>query len=239
MGMFVISLIMGFSKLIIWQDVNILQTMMDALFAAAKTVAAPTKAKDKGKNPIVEMSGIERHAALDAAIKSLTALRDAEADQIKSEAANRFIEEGTKIKRTPSNFKGTEGSATTSVELRKRSTASVLKPEEQAVLKEHNIPFDREVQTAEAFLINPIYTNDMNLLAKVEEALANVDLPDNFLLKQEEQTRAVVTEDSLAAIFAKSVEDAETLLPLVAVLALKPKIDGNFWTVLDDIMSGE
>jgi spore maturation protein SpmA len=37
MGMFVISLIMGFSKLIFWQDVNILQTMMDALFAAAKT----------------------------------------------------------------------------------------------------------------------------------------------------------------------------------------------------------
>ncbi|MES2589253.1 MAG: nucleoside recognition domain-containing protein, partial [Bacteroidota bacterium] len=37
MGMFVISLIMGFSKLIFWQDVNILQTMMDALFEAAKT----------------------------------------------------------------------------------------------------------------------------------------------------------------------------------------------------------
>lgn len=36
MGMFVISLIMGFSKLIFWQDVNILQIMMDALFKAAQ-----------------------------------------------------------------------------------------------------------------------------------------------------------------------------------------------------------
>jgi spore maturation protein SpmA len=36
-GMFMISMIMGFSKLIFWQDVNILQTMMDALFDAAKT----------------------------------------------------------------------------------------------------------------------------------------------------------------------------------------------------------
>lgn len=36
-GMFIISLIMGFSKLIFWQDVNILQTMMDALFDAAKS----------------------------------------------------------------------------------------------------------------------------------------------------------------------------------------------------------
>lgn len=37
MGMFIIAMIMGFSKLIFWQDVNILQTMMDALFDAAKT----------------------------------------------------------------------------------------------------------------------------------------------------------------------------------------------------------
>jgi spore maturation protein SpmA len=36
-GMFMISIIMGFSKLIFWQDLNILQTMMDALFDAAKT----------------------------------------------------------------------------------------------------------------------------------------------------------------------------------------------------------
>jgi len=37
MGMFIISLVMGFSKLIFWYDTNILQTMMDALFEAAKT----------------------------------------------------------------------------------------------------------------------------------------------------------------------------------------------------------
>lgn len=36
-GLFVIAFIIGFSKLIFWQDINILQTMMDALFEAAKT----------------------------------------------------------------------------------------------------------------------------------------------------------------------------------------------------------
>lgn len=36
-GMFVIALVMGFSKLIFWQDTFILQKMMDALFASAKT----------------------------------------------------------------------------------------------------------------------------------------------------------------------------------------------------------
>lgn len=36
-GMFIISMVMGFSKLLFWQDVNILQNMMDSLFEAAKT----------------------------------------------------------------------------------------------------------------------------------------------------------------------------------------------------------
>lgn len=36
MGMFIISMVMGFSKLVFWQDVNILQNMMDSLFEAAK-----------------------------------------------------------------------------------------------------------------------------------------------------------------------------------------------------------
>ncbi len=36
-GMFIIAFVMGFSKLIFWQDVHILQKMMDSLFEAAKT----------------------------------------------------------------------------------------------------------------------------------------------------------------------------------------------------------
>lgn len=206
------------------------------LFANAKSVAAePTKAR-KSKAPIREMSGIERHAAIDAAIKALQGMLEVEAERIKTEATGIFIEEGLKINRKPDNFKAVEGNATTSVELRKRSTASVLKPEEQVILTENKVPFEREVVTAEAFLINPAYTNDMALLAKVEEALAGVDLPADFLMKQEEKTRAVVTDDSLEAVFKKSAEDAEMLLPLVATLALKPKIDGDFWAVLDEVM---
>ncbi len=35
--MFIIAFVMGFSKLIFWQDTEVLQTMMDAMFEAAKT----------------------------------------------------------------------------------------------------------------------------------------------------------------------------------------------------------
>lgn len=36
LGMFLIAIVVGFSKLIFWQDLHILQKMMDALFASAK-----------------------------------------------------------------------------------------------------------------------------------------------------------------------------------------------------------
>lgn len=36
-GMFIIALVMGFSKLIFWQDTVVLQNMMDALFSSSKT----------------------------------------------------------------------------------------------------------------------------------------------------------------------------------------------------------
>jgi spore maturation protein SpmA len=35
-GMFLIAIVMGFSKLIFWQDTAILQKMMDGLFEASK-----------------------------------------------------------------------------------------------------------------------------------------------------------------------------------------------------------
>ncbi len=37
MGMFVIALIVGFSKMIFWQDTHILQKMMDAMMKSAET----------------------------------------------------------------------------------------------------------------------------------------------------------------------------------------------------------
>ncbi len=36
-GMFLVAMVMGFSKLIFWQDHHVLQNMMDALFSSAKT----------------------------------------------------------------------------------------------------------------------------------------------------------------------------------------------------------
>ena len=211
---------------------------MAGMFANAQKVAAPAKKGRKAEAETVTLAGMERFAALDAAIKTLTALREAEEASLKGLMADRFIEVGCKAKKRPANFNGVEGSATGSCQLKVRSTASVLSEDDQALLTEHEIKFGTNVKTQEAFLINPAYTNNMALLAKVEEALEGVDLPEDFLMKQEEVSVCVATEESIEAIFTKDKEIAEILLPVVTTLAIRPKIEGDdFWGILDEIMN--
>ena len=209
-----------------------------SLFANAQKIEAPKTAAKKPKAPQHEIKGLEQLAAIDAAIKALTGLREGFEATVKVEMASYFVAEGTKVKARPVNFQGLDGDAKASCQLRARSATSKLTVDDVALLTDHNIPFLVETMTPEAFLINPSYTNDMELLARVEEALANVDLPDDFLMKQEKVTRTVATEASLDAIFTHDSKVAATLLPVVSTLAIRPSIpDDKFWAKLDEIMN--
>ncbi len=212
---------------------------MAGLFANAQKIEAPKSKGRKAEVATVEVKGLERFAALKAASDSIAALMAVEEVEIKSAMADHFIETGRDIQRKPENFEGVEGNATASCQLKIRSSASVLSEDEQTLLTKNKIPFGEIVKQEEAFLINPRYTNDMALLALVEEALSKVKLPADFLMKQEKQVVKVATPDSIDAVFAKSKIDAETLLPVVTVLAIKAKIEGEFWGILDDIMNPE
>ena len=78
----------------------------------------------------------------------------------------------------------------------------------------------------------------MGLLARVEEALSGVELPENFFMKQERVTRAVVTNESVDAIFTHDAKVAAELLPVVSTLAIRSSIpDDKFWAKMDEIMN--
>lgn len=211
--------------------------MAKGLFSSAATIKAPVAKGRKAEVASIEMPGMERFAAIKAAIDTLTALAGVEEAALKGLMADRFINVGTTAQARPDNFKGLDGAAEGSCQLKVRSTASVLSEDDQKLLATHEIPFGSITKTEEAFLINPIYTNDMALLAKVEEALENVDLPDNFLMKQEKVSVSIVTEESLTAVFKKTPDVAEVLLPVVSTMAIRPKIDGDFWAILDSVMT--
>ena len=206
------------------------------LFANAKTIPAKKPADKKSAAELRIMEGIEQYAAIDAAMKSLKAMAEVQAAAIKAEMANIFVTEGCAIKKKPANFKGTEGTATASCEMKKRSTASVLTEDEIALLVAQKLPIIEVVKTEEAFLINPAYTHNMEILAKVEEALADVDLPEDFLMKQDKEAAMVVGDETVEALFKLNVEEAEALFSVVTTLAIKPSITGDFWGILDDLM---
>lgn len=205
------------------------------LFANAATVAAPAAKGRAAEVETVAVKGLQRYAALQAAIKSLTALAAVEEATVKESMRDRFIAVGVETEKRPQNFKGVDGKAEGSCQLKIRTSASALSAEDQALLTAHDIPFESNIKTREAFMINPAYTNNMTLLAKVEEALADVDLPEDFMMKQEEVSTKIVSEASIDAVFKKAEADIKALLPVVTTLAVLPKIKGDFWSIIDSI----
>jgi hypothetical protein len=210
---------------------------MSGLFSSAATIKAPAAKGRKVEVAEIEVKGMERLAALDAAIKTLQALKEAEEVSVKAVMAAHWITEGTEKKDRPANFNGIEGAAKGSCQLKSRAVSSGLSDDEQKLLAANNIPFGTNVKTEAAFLINPKYTNDMAIQAVVEEALSSVTLPDDFLLKQEEISVKVATDESIKEVFQKSAATAELLLPVVTTMAIKPSIEGDFWSILDNIMN--
>jgi hypothetical protein len=208
-----------------------------ALFTNAPKVEAAPKGKKKKKDVIQHLiKGLSRFAAIDAAIKSLTALAKVEEETVKAEMVNKFIALGMERNAKPDNFEGLEAKASASCQLKIRSSASPLSDEEAVLLKKAKIPFSKKITQQEAFLINPAYTNNMELLSKVEEALASIALPADFILQQDEISVLTVSAESIDAVFAlKDEKKVRALLPLVTTVAVKPKIEGNFWAILDDI----
>ena len=212
---------------------------MAGLFAKAATVKAPEKKSRKPEAETVEMSGLERHAALCAAIKALTALKDAEEANLKDFASGYFVATGCERKDRPANFKGIDGDAEASVQLKLRASTSPLSDEDQALLTKDKIPFGEIVSQEEAFLINPAYTNNMKYLDQIEQALeaAEVVLPDDFFQRQEKVAKQVATEDSLKAIFKKTAPVARKLLSVVGCIAHKPTLEGDCFAKLDAILN--
>ena len=183
--------------------------------APSKTVAVKGKVKHE-----VKLQDLEAYAQLDAVAKACEGLKKTLGAEINAEALLEFMRLGQNGVR-PESFTGIDGNATASMELRKRSTASVLTEDEVAELTKLSIPVATIVTQNELFGINPDYATNMELLTKVEKALAGI-VPDNFFFKQEEISKKVVSDESLAIAFSKKAP--ESIIRLLTTSAIKPKL---------------
>jgi hypothetical protein len=194
------------------------------LFATA-TVAPAKKSTKKGAKAEIQIAGLEVYAALDAAYKTIEALKVSARENIDTQIKAYFVREGAALKAQPANFRGIDSDASASCELRKRSNRSALNEQEVQLLEEAGIPVDSIQDKPETFIINPAYLADTAMMNKVGEVLGTIPgIPIDFIQKQEAQTTAVVSEESLAALFEKKLADIEALLPILTTTAIKPTL---------------
>lgn len=197
-------------------------------FADAKVVSKPAKAA-KATKAQHELKGLLQFSAIKNAIDTLKSLKDTYEVDVKKQMLTKFIATGTESGLKPANFDGSEGPATASCELRKRSVASVLSPEDKTLLADYKIPFDETKSEIDTLIFNPKYLEDAALMKKVEAALNKIkDIPEDFIMKQEGVTTYTVSDATVDAVFAlKDKEKLERLAPIVTTLAIKSKLDDD------------
>lgn len=198
-------------------------------FANAEKVAT-SKKSSKPEVAKVVVEGLEQAAALDAVIKALTAVRDTKMAEIKTSNVEHWVAEGMKTHKRPENFRGTEGAAEASCELRARAVSSPVKPEEAILLKEHGITMTEVVDTVDTYVINPAYMTNMKVMAAVEEALKSAKgIPADLFQKQDGKSKTVVAATAFDELFdpkkKRTIADMETLLPIIGSPALKMTYD--------------
>jgi hypothetical protein len=202
-----------------------------SMFDSAKTLKTGKAPKATSVKEQITIAGIEVVAALDVVIKSLVALKKTKDADVKDAMIGYFAEKGVATGARPVNFRGVEGAASASCELRIRSSASALTPDEIELLAAKNIPMETVVDTVETFVINPEYLNDAEIMGKIEAALKKVKgIPEDLFLKQEGRSKTIVGEGAFDALFSNkdmNEEEAIDLLPLISVPAIKPTLDND------------
>jgi hypothetical protein len=187
-------------------------------FANVKTIdttkAKPRKASDK---LVVEVPGLADYALVDSLVKNLTTIKKTLWEEVKEFGLGVFLDNANG--RRPANFRGVDGKAEASIELRKRTSLSPLSQDEVDQFDANGVPYETVEEVTELFAINPVHAGNATLMAEVEKALAKVkNCPLDLIVKQESKAKRVVTDESIETVFAKDLTD---LVPAVTCIAVK------------------
>jgi len=200
------------------------------LFEKARKEVVEKKTNEPSTTDTVEIPGLHQLASVGTVIDALNTLYSTLETKVKATMISKFIELGVQQKHQPANFEGTEKNARSSCQLKKRSSKSALKPEEVKILDEHGISTEDMVSREEAFVINPKYTGDQKLLAKISKKLSEIkDLPEDFIQVQTKISSKATTSTTIEEVFAKveDVEHVRTLVNIVASPAIKFRLENG------------
>jgi hypothetical protein len=202
------------------------------MFSTAKPISSKPTAKAKQEKQEHTLAGISDIAKLDALIKAATAMKASIETGVKEAGFAIFVESAGGVR--PTSFRGVDGDASASVEMRKRGTNSALNDDEANVLREAGYEPFKQIVTNGLFAINPKYAEDGKLLGRVEKALTKI-VPDDFIVRQEEVSKLVVSDAILDEAFRKDADAA--VLQIMTTMALKPKLNAEYdmASLIDDV----
>lgn len=143
------------------------------MFDKAKATT-PTKTVGKGKSakPQFDIESLREYAALKNAAKQIDAALETLKEEVNDQALEIFLNSQDKA-----SFQGIEGDTTASLQMRRRSSRSILSEAEAALLGTHEIDV---VKTEDSrFYISRDYSDNPELLGKVSAALDGI-VPDDF-----------------------------------------------------------
>lgn len=177
-----------------------------------------------------EVDGLATLASIDVVMKTLDTLKKEAEAVVKRQMREFFVLRGCATNRRPDNYIGFEDTASASLELRKRSTASSLDEFQVETLTEEGISVAHETTYS---LNQEVLTPEV--MALVEKALNKVPgIPTNLFTVT---SKTVVTDESLNQIFTKGEVKAKMLLDLVGVLAIKPKVEEEIQDTVERVFT--
>ena len=211
---------------------------MAKLFTNAKVVAPTKSASKKSDKSEVPLAGLEQLAQIDTLIKALTAAKTTLEADVKSAAFDHFFNEAQATAKRPDNFRGVEGDATASIEMRKRSTASALSDEEVSLFEQHGLAVEKVVSVQQLFGINPSYASNDEVMEKVSNALEDLikrgSIPADIIVVQEEKSKNVVGEATIEKAF--SIKAPREIIEAISVMAIKSKLNNiDISSIIDSV----
>ena len=220
------------------------------IFAAAtviKSKEAKPKAKKNSKREVELGEKLTTSAAIGALLGSLGSIKETLDEELKQTMTDEFVAEAIKTQRRPESFKGVSDEASASCEIRKRSTRSVLSPEEVTILQNYGVEVETKTikeAVPERYIINPKAFAEPELLQEISNRLAGLETKDGegLVLLQEAKKAVEAKVVGINALddVSRKIKDEhklERIFDIIAVNALgkfnlKDKSLSNIYAIL-------
>ncbi len=182
----------------------------------------PVYSTVKGDLREFHLNKLQEYAEIKALIKVLEAAANEIETDLKETGFQTIVQMITPTR--IESFRAIDGSASASVEMRKRSSNSALSEAECNLLILHGITPEKKQITPSFLAVNSSYVNDRRLMTSVQTALAQI-APKDFLMNIDGTHRFVVSEQMVD--FAFKVKDVESLR-VMTTMAIKPSLENSY-----------